>query len=361
MLPTLRRKLEALAERRDELERLLADPGVAADQDRFRAFSREFSQLEPVAAALADERQARDDLAAAQAMQADPELRELADEEIAAANARLAELDDTLMALLVPRDARDEGDLYLEVRAGTGGDEAAIFAGDLLRMYSRYAERQGWRVEIESASPGEHGGFREVIARVEGRGAYAHLKFESGTHRVQRVPETESQGRIHTSAATVAIIPVEEDGPPIEINPADLKVDTFRSSGAGGQHVNKTESAIRITHVPSGIVVESQTERSQHANRDKAMKRLKAMLAEAEAEKQAAATAASRKLQVGSGDRSQRIRTYNYPQGRITDHRVEGLTLYDLPNVMEGALDPLVERLTREHQADELARLTQEA
>ncbi len=361
MLPTLRRKLEALAERRDELERLLADPGVAADQDRFRAFSREFSQLEPVAAALAEERRARADLAAAQAMQSDPELAELADEEVAAANARLEALDTTLMALLVPRDARDEGDLYLEIRAGTGGDEAAIFAGDLLRMYSRYAERQGWRVEIESASPGEHGGFREVIARVEGRGAYAHLKFESGTHRVQRVPETESQGRIHTSAATVAIIAVEEDGPPIEINPADLKVDTFRSSGAGGQHVNKTESAIRITHVPSGIVVESQTERSQHANRDKAMKRLKAMLAEAEAEKQAAATAASRKLQVGSGDRSQRIRTYNYPQGRITDHRVEGLTLYDLPNVLEGALDPLVERLSREHQADELAQLTQEA
>ncbi|MDN5780932.1 MAG: peptide chain release factor 1 [Luteimonas sp.] len=361
MLPTLRRKLEALAERRDELERLLADPGVAADQDRFRAFSREFSQLEPVAVALADERQARDDLAAAQVMRDDPELRELADEEITASNARLEELDNALMALLVPRDARDEGDLYLEIRAGTGGDEAAIFAGDLLRMYSRYAERQGWRVEVESASTGEHGGFREVIARVEGRGAYAHLKFESGTHRVQRVPETESQGRIHTSAATVAIIPVEEDGPPIEINPADLKVDTFRSSGAGGQHVNKTESAIRITHVPSGIVVESQTERSQHANRDKAMKRLKAMLVDAEAAKQAAATAQSRKLQVGSGDRSQRIRTYNYPQGRITDHRVEGLTLYDLPNVLEGALDPLVERLSREHQADELARLTQGA
>ncbi|GAA3917203.1 peptide chain release factor 1 [Luteimonas lutimaris] len=361
MLPTLRRKLEALAERRDELERLLADPGVAADQDRFRAFSREFAQLEPLAAALADERRARDDLAAAQAMQDDPELRELAAEEIESAKARLEDLDTALMALLVPRDARDDGDLYLEVRAGTGGDEAAIFAGDLLRMYTRYAERQGWRVEIESASPGEHGGFREVIARVEGRGAYAHLKFESGTHRVQRVPETESQGRIHTSAATVAIIPVEEDGPPVEINPADLKVDTYRSSGAGGQHVNKTESAIRITHVPSGIVVESQTERSQHANRDKAMKRLKAMLAEAEAEKQAAATAATRKLQVGSGDRSQRIRTYNYPQGRITDHRVEGLTLYDLPNVMEGALDALVERLSREHQADELARLTQEA
>jgi len=361
MLPSLRRKLEALAERRDELERLLADPGIAADQDRFRAHAREFAQLEPVAEALAEERRGRADLAAAQALREDPELRDLADDEIAAVQARLAELDDALMALLVPRDARDDGDLYLEIRAGTGGDEAAIFAGDLFRMYSRYAERQGWRVEVESANAGEHGGFREVIARVEGRGAYAQMKFESGTHRVQRVPETESQGRIHTSAATVAIIPVEEDGPPIEINPADLKVDTFRSSGAGGQHVNKTESAIRITHVPSGVVVESQTERSQHANRDKAMKRLKAMLAEAEAAKQAAATAETRRLQVGSGDRSQRIRTYNYPQGRITDHRVEGLTLYDLPNVLEGALDPLIERLAREHQADELARLTQAA
>ena len=361
MLPTLRRKLEALAERRDELERLLADPDVAGNQDRFRAYSREFAQLEPVAAALADERRAREDLAAAEAMRSDPELRELADEEIATASARLAELESALLALLVPRDARDDGDLYLEIRAGTGGDEAAIFAGDLFRMYARYAERQGWRIEVESANPGEHGGFREVIARVEGRGAYAHLKFESGTHRVQRVPETESQGRIHTSAATVAIIPVVEDADPIEINPADLRIDTFRSSGAGGQHVNKTESAIRITHVPSGVVVESQTERSQHANRDKAMKRLKAMLAEAEAEKRAAANAETRRLQVGSGDRSQRIRTYNYPQGRITDHRVEGLTLYDLPNVLEGALDPLVQRLSHEHQADALARLTEAA
>ena len=359
MLPTLRRKLEALAERRDELERLLADPGVAGDQTRFRALSREFSRLEPLAVALADERRAREDLAAAEAMRADPELRDLAEEEIAAAQARLAELDEALMALLVPRDARDDGGLYLEIRAGTGGDEAAIFAGDLLRMYTRYAERQGWRVEVESANPGEHGGFREVIARVDGEGAYARLKFESGTHRVQRVPETESQGRIHTSAATVAIIPVEEEGEPVEINPADLKVDTFRSSGAGGQHVNKTDSAIRITHLPSGIVVESQTERSQHANRDKAMQRLRATLAEAEAERRAAATAASRKLQVGSGDRSQRIRTYNYPQGRITDHRVEGLTLYDLPNVLEGNIDALVERLSREHQADELSRLTE--
>ncbi len=359
MLPTLRRKLEALAERREELERLLADPGIAADQQRFRALSREFSQLEPLSTALAAEQQARTDLDGALALRDDPELAALADEEIATSQARLDALDAELMALLVPRDARDEGGLYLEIRAGTGGDEAAIFAGDLLRMYTRYAERQGWRVEVESASPGEHGGFREVIARVEGAGAYARLKFESGTHRVQRVPETESQGRIHTSAATVAIIPVEEDGEPIELNPADLKVDTFRSSGAGGQHVNKTDSAIRITHVPSGLVVESQTERSQHANRDKAMKRLRAMLAEAEAARRTAATAASRKLQVGSGDRSQRIRTYNYPQGRITDHRVDGLTLYDLPNVLEGALDPLVDRLLQEHQTEELARLAE--
>ena len=357
MLPTLRHKLEALAERRDELERLLADPEVAGDQQRFRAYSREFSRLEPLATALAAEARARADLASAEAMRGDPELGELAEEEIAAASARLQELEATLLGLLVPHDARDDGGLYLEIRAGTGGDEAAIFAGDLLRMYTRYAERQGWRVEVESANPGEHGGFKEVIARIEGEGAYARLKFESGTHRVQRVPETESQGRIHTSAATVAIIPVEEEGEPVEVNPADLRVDTFRSSGAGGQHVNKTDSAIRITHLPSGIVVESQTERSQHANRDKAMKRLKATLAEAEAARRAAATAQTRKLQVGSGDRSQRIRTYNYPQGRITDHRVEGLTLYDLPNVLEGNLDPLVDRLASEHQAEELASM----
>lgn len=361
MTPSLRRKLEALAERRDELERLLSDAGVIGDADRFRRFSREFAQLEPVANALKAEAQAKDDLAAAQAMRDDPELAELAQDEIAAAQERLERLDAELLAHLIPKDPRDEGDLYLEVRAGTGGDEAAIFAGDLFRMYARYAERQGWKVEIESGSPGEHGGFKEVIARVEGRGAYSKLKFESGTHRVQRVPETESQGRIHTSAATVAIIPLEPEGEPIEINPADLKVDTFRSSGAGGQHVNKTESAIRITHVPSGVVVESQTERSQHANRDKAMKRLTAILAEAQAAKAAAAQASMRKLQVGSGDRSQRIRTYNFPQGRITDHRVEGLTLYDLPNVIQGDLDELVARLQQEHQADELARLTQES
>ena len=364
MIPSLRRKLEALLERREELERLLADPGVVADNERFRNLSREFSQLEPVAVGLAAEALARRDLASAEGMRSDPLLqndrgmRELAEEEIASANARLEQLDADLMAQLVPKDVRDEGNLYLEVRAGTGGDEAAIFAGDLFRMYARYAERQGWKVEVESASAGEHGGYKEIVARVDGRGAYSKLKFESGTHRVQRVPETESQGRIHTSAATVAIIAEDSSEVAIEINPVDLKVDTFRSSGAGGQHVNKTESAIRITHMPSGVVVESQTERSQHANRDKAMKRLKAMLIEAETAKREAAQAQDRKLQVGSGDRSQRIRTYSYPQGRITDHRVEGLTLYDLPNVLEGNLDALIERLAREHQADELARLS---
>ena len=358
MTPALRRKLDALVERREEVERLLADPSVGADQNRFRTLSREFATLQPVADALAAEAQARADLAAAEAMRSDPELRELADDEIEAANTRLQQLEGELLAQLIPRDARDDGGLYLEVRAGTGGDEAAIFAGDLFRMYSRFAETQGWRVEVESANPGEHGGYKEIVARVDGDGAYAKLKYESGTHRVQRVPATESQGRIHTSAATVAIIAEEGGDVEIEINPADLRVDTYRSSGAGGQHVNKTESAIRITHVPSGVVVESQTERSQHANRDKAMKRLKAMLVEAEIERREAAQAADRKLQVGSGDRSQRIRTYNFPQGRITDHRVEGLTLYDLPNVLEGALDSLIDRLAREAQADALARLT---
>ncbi len=359
MTPTLRRKLQALAERREELERLLSDPTVVGDNDRFRALSREFSQLEPVATALADEARAKADLAAAEAMREDPDLRELADEEITAAQQRLQQLDEELALLLVPRDPRDDGNLFLEVRAGTGGDEAAIFAGDLFRMYARYAERQGWKVEIESDNPGEHGGYKEVVARVVGRGAFSRLKFESGTHRVQRVPATESQGRIHTSAATVAIIPEADDVEDVVINPADLRVDTYRSSGAGGQHVNKTESAIRITHLPTGVVVECQTERSQHANRDKAMKRLKAQLLDTERSKQAAAQAESRRLQVGSGDRSQRIRTYSFPQGRITDHRVEGLTLYDLPNILTGDLDALVSRLTHEHQADELARLAE--
>ncbi len=361
MTPSLRRKLEALAERHEEVGRLLSEPGVLADNARFRALSKEYAQLEPVAAGLAQYQQARRDLEAAEAMRADPELRELAEDEIPAAQARLAALDESLALLLVPRDPRDEANLFLEVRAGTGGDEAAIFAGDLFRMYARYAERQRWSVEIVSASEGEHGGYKEIVARIEGKGAYSRLKFESGTHRVQRVPATESQGRIHTSAATVAILPELEDVDEIEVRDADLKIDTFRASGAGGQHVNKTDSAIRITHLPTGLVVECQDERSQHKNRARALALLKAKLLDEERSKQAAAQAQSRRLQVGSGDRSQRIRTYNFPQGRITDHRVEGLTLYALPQVMDGDLDELVSRLQREHQADELKLLTEAA
>jgi peptide chain release factor 1 len=361
MSPGLRRKLEVLAERHEEVGRLLADAQVLADNARFRALSREYAQLGPVVAALSDEAKAQRDLASARAMRADPELRGLADEEIPAIEARLAALDEALGLLLIPKDPRDDGNVFLEVRAGTGGDEAAIFAGDLFRMYARYAERNRWQLEVLSSNPGEHGGYKEIVARIEGRGAYSKLKFESGTHRVQRVPDTESQGRIHTSAATVAILPDYEAVEEIEINPADLRIDTFRSSGAGGQHVNKTESAIRITHLPSGVVVENQTERSQHANRDKAMKRLKATLLDAQRAKADAQTAASRRLQVGSGDRSQRIRTYSFPQGRITDHRVEGLTLYRLPEIVAGDLDELVERLTREHQVDELKLLTEAA
>ncbi len=361
MTPSLRRKLELLVERHEEVGRLLADPGVISDNARYRTLSREYSQLDPVVIALADYDQAQRDLASALAMRGDQEMRELAEEEIPAAEQRMVDLEGQLGLLLIPRDPRDEGNVFLEVRAGTGGDEAAIFAGDLFRMYARFAERHRWQLEVLSSSAGEHGGFKEIIARIEGRGAYSKLKFESGTHRVQRVPDTESQGRIHTSAATVAILPDYEAVDEVEINPADLRVDTFRSSGAGGQHVNKTESAIRITHLPSGMVVENQTERSQHANRDKAMKRLKAGLLEQQRAKAEAETAASRRLQVGSGDRSQRIRTYNFPQGRITDHRVEGLTLYRLPEIVAGDLDELVDRLTREHQVDELKLLTEAA
>jgi len=358
MSPTIRRKLEQLAERHEEVSALLADAGTINDAQRFRALSKEYAQLDPLAKSMAAHTQAEQDLAGAKKMLADPEMKDLAAEEIPQLEAALAQLEHELQLLLIPKDPRDEANLFLEVRAGTGGDEAAIFAGDLFRMYARYAERQRWKVEIESSSAGEHGGYKEIIARIEGKGAYSRLKFESGTHRVQRVPATETQGRIHTSAATVAILPELEEVDEVEVNPADLRVDTFRSSGAGGQHVNKTDSAIRITHLPTGIVVECQNERSQHANRDKAMKRLKAELLERERDAQARAQAETRRLQVGSGDRSQRIRTYNFPQGRITDHRVEGLTLYKLPEVMEGDIGDLVERLASEDQADQLQALT---
>ena len=361
MSPSIRRKLEALAERHEEVGRLLAEPDAMADPRRFRDLSREFAQLQPVVDTLRDFEAARRDLAAAEAMRADPELRDFADEEIAAQQARLANYEQDLQLLLLPKDPRDEANLYLEVRAGTGGDEAAIFAGDLFRMYARYAERKRWSVEVLSASEGEHGGYKEIIARIEGAGAYSRLKFESGTHRVQRVPATESQGRIHTSAATVAILPEMDEIDDIDINPADLKVDTFRASGAGGQHVNKTDSAIRMTHLPTGIVVECQDERSQHKNRARALSLLKARLLDEQRSKAEAAQAQTRKLQVGSGDRSQRIRTYNFPQGRITDHRVEGLTVYNLPAVIAGDIDDLVDRLTAEHQADQLKLVSEAA
>jgi peptide chain release factor 1 len=355
--PSIRRKLEGLAERHEEVGRLLADPDTMGDTQRFRELSREYARLEPVVAGLSAYDGAARDLAAAHAMRGDAEMAALAEEEIATQGERLAALEKQLQLQLLPVDPRDEANLFLEIRAGTGGDEAAIFAGDLFRMYSRYAERRRWQIEVLSASPGEHGGFKEVIARVEGSGAYSRLKFESGTHRVQRVPATESQGRIHTSAATVAILPELEEIDEIEVRDADLKVDTFRASGAGGQHVNKTDSAIRLTHLPSGIVVECQEERSQHKNRARALSLLKARLLDEQRSKQTQAQAESRRLQVGSGDRSQRVRTYNFPQGRITDHRVEGLTLYRLPEAMEGDIDELVDRLTSEHQADQLSAL----
>ncbi|SDG43605.1 peptide chain release factor 1 [Dyella sp. 333MFSha] len=357
MTPSIRRKLEALAERHEEVGRLLAQPDALADNQRFRDLSREYAQLEPVALSLREHDEAQRELAETRAMLDDPEMRDMAADDIERIEGRLTELDGELQILLLPKDPRDEGNLFLEVRAGTGGDEAAIFAGDLFRMYARYAERQRWHVEILSANDGEHGGYKEIVARIEGRGAYSKLKFESGTHRVQRVPETESQGRIHTSAATVAILPEQDDIDEIEIRDGDLKVDTFRASGAGGQHVNKTDSAIRITHLPTGTVVECQDERSQHKNRARAMSLLKARLLDAERSKQSAAQAESRRLQVGSGDRSQRIRTYNFPQGRITDHRIN-LTLYRLTEVLQGDMDELVDTLTREAQADELQSLT---
>jgi peptide chain release factor 1 len=357
MQPTIRRKLEQLAERHEELEHLLASAEVLADARRLREVSREHAQLTPLTESLRAYDETGSALESAQAMLRDPELKDLAIEEVAALEAERSRLEEELNRLLVPKDPRDEGNLFLEIRAGTGGDEAAIFAGDLMRMYLRYAERRRWNVEILSASEGEHGGYKEVIARVEGQGAYSRLKYESGTHRVQRVPETEAQGRIHTSAATVAILPELDEVDEIEIKDADLKVDTFRASGAGGQHVNKTDSAIRITHLPSGIVVECQDERSQHKNRARAMSLLRARLLDDAQAKQTAAQAESRRLQVGSGDRSQRIRTYNFPQGRVTDHRIN-LTLYRLPEIVAGDLDELVDSLTREDQADQLQRMT---
>ncbi len=358
MNDNLHRKLQSLVERHEEIEGLLADPEVISDSNRFTRLSREYAKLEPLARALADFERAQSDLRAAEEMAAesDAEMREMADEEIHDARARIEALEQELKVLMLPEDPNDARNTFLEIRAGTGGDEAALFAGDLLRMYLRYAEQQGWRTEILSESEGEHGGYREVVARIAGNGVYSRLKFESGAHRVQRVPATESQGRIHTSACTVAILPEAEAIDDIDINPADLRIDTYRASGAGGQHVNKTDSAVRVTHLPTGVVVECQDERSQHKNRAKAMALLQARLMNQEKEAAAAERSEARRLLVGSGDRSERIRTYNFPQGRVTDHRIN-LTLYKLEEVLMGHLDSIIDPLMSEYQADQLAAL----
>ncbi|HEY6644165.1 peptide chain release factor 1 [Povalibacter sp.] len=360
MKDSIRNKLERLVERQEEVSGLLADPQIIADNDKFRDLSMEYAKLEPVVARYRDYQQLLGERAQAQEMADgdDAEMRELGQEELKDLSGRIDSETSELAKLLLPRDARDEANIYLEVRAGTGGDEAAIFAGDLFRMYSRYAEREGWRVEVLSDSPGEHGGYKEIISRIVGRGAYSRLKFEAGTHRVQRVPATEAQGRIHTSACTVAILPELAEVENADLNPAELRIDTFRASGAGGQHVNKTDSAIRITHIPTGVVVECQDERSQHKNRSRAMSLLKARLMAAEQEKRDQAEAQSRKSQVGSGDRSERIRTYNFPQGRVTDHRIN-LTLYKLADVMNGDLEPVIQPLQQEYQAEQLARIVE--
>ncbi|MGD8808391.1 MAG: peptide chain release factor 1 [Gammaproteobacteria bacterium] len=358
MKPSIRNKLTVLSDRFEEVGHLLSDPETIADNHKFRELSKEYARLEPIVAdfrayeALVADAAAAEDLLHSD----DAELRELGHEEGELLAQRLEALEQRLLVHLIPKDPNDDADIFLEIRAGTGGDEAALFSGDLFRMYSRYAERQGWRLSVLSASEGEHGGFKEIICRIEGEGAYSKLKFESGAHRVQRVPETESQGRIHTSACTVAVMPQPADLEDIVINKADLREDTFRASGAGGQHVNKTDSAIRLTHLPTGIVVECQEERSQHKNRAKALALLQARLHDAEQSRRDAETAQARKSLVGSGDRSERIRTYNFPQRRVTDHRIE-LNIYRLPDVMEGDLDDIIEPLISEHQAAALADL----
>ncbi len=359
--PSIRGKLEQLQGRYEEIAALLSDPEIIGNQNRFRDLSREYARLEELVQTFERYGQAESDLAGVREMldEGDAELRDMAREEAMEAEQRLEELGRALELLLIPEDPNDQANIFLEIRAGTGGDEAALFAGDLFRMYSRYAESQGWRIELINESEGEHGGYKEVIARILGHGAYSRLKFESGTHRVQRVPETESQGRIHTSACTVAVLPEVQEVDAVGINSADLKVDTFRASGAGGQHVNKTDSAIRITHLPSGIVVECQDERSQHKNRAKAMALLQARLLAEERNRQMAEQSAQRKLQVGSGDRSERIRTYNFPQGRVTDHRIN-LTLYKLDEVMQGGLEQVINPLIQEHQAEQLAEMARE-
>ena len=359
MKDSIRFKLESVRDRFEEIAGLLADPDVIGDQNQFRDLSKEYARVEPIVKLFAEFETLDEDIAAAQEMadDEDKEIQEMGHEELQGLNVRRDKLQLDLQKALIPADPYDNSNVFLEVRAGTGGDEAAIFAGDLFRMYSKYAETMGWSVEILNAREGDHGGYKEIISRVTGNSTYAKLKFESGAHRVQRVPATESQGRIHTSACTVAVLPEPDEVEADEINPADLRVDTYRASGAGGQHVNKTDSAVRLTHLPSGIVVECQDERSQHKNRARAMSLLQARLLDAKITAQATEQAAQRKSLVGSGDRSERIRTYNFPQGRVTDHRIN-LTLYKLDEILEGNLEQVVQPLINEYQADQLAALS---
>ena len=356
MKPSVLDKLQSLSERLEEVTALLSTPEATADINRFRQLNQEHAELTPVVEAYRQYRQAESDLADAEDMLADPEMKDFAAEEIEAAKAKIETLDTELQKLLLPKDEDDGKNIFLEVRAGTGGDEAALFAADLLRMYTRYAERNRWQVEIVSANESDLGGYKEVIARIAGIGAYGRLKFESGGHRVQRVPATESQGRIHTSACTVAVMPEADELEEIQLNPAELRIDTFRASGAGGQHINKTDSAIRITHLPTGMVVECQDGRSQHANKAQAMKVLAARLNDKQKREAQAKEAAERKSLIGSGDRSERIRTYNYPQGRVTDHRIN-LTLHKLDFVMDGDMEEITNALIAEHQAELLATM----
>lgn len=358
MKPSIKKKLQHLNERYEEIKTLLSDPQITNDLNRFRDLSKEYAQLEPHVQAYARYHQYLKELDDAKAMLAedDPEMQHLAKQEIKQIEENIATLEDALLVALLPKDPHDNNNIFLEIRGGTGGDEAAIFAGDLARMYMRYAEAQGYKIETISESHGEHGGYKEIIMRIIGQGAYSLFKFESGVHRVQRVPETEAQGRVHTSTCTVAILPELEEIESVEISPADLRIDTFRASGAGGQHVQKTDSAIRITHIPTGTVVECQDERSQHKNRARAMSLLKARILSAEREKQHKQQAETRRNLVGTGDRSERIRTYNFPQGRLTDHRIN-LTLYQLPQIMEGELGPVIEALVHEYNADLIASL----
>lgn len=358
MKDSIRHKLETLSERLEEISALLSDADTISDTNRFTELSKEYAELEPVVSCFKQYLTTLDDISAAEEMLAedDPEMQEMANEELIDAKTRSEALEQELQILLLPTDPHDGSNIFLEVRAGTGGDEAALFAGDLFRMYSRYAERQGWQVEIVTEHQGEHGGYKEIVARIIGKDVYSKLKFESGGHRVQRVPETESQGRVHTSACTVAIMAEVDDIEQIDINPADLKVDTFRASGAGGQHVNKTDSAIRITHIPTGTVVECQDQRSQHKNRAQAMSLLQSRLLNAQQSAQHNEQAEQRRNLIGSGDRSERIRTYNFPQGRLTEHRIN-LTLYKLQEILDGDLGQIVEPLRHEHQTDQLAAM----